>query len=141
MRCQLTALLLSLSSTAAVAQTPEDSVRAVEMARRDALLAGDTVALSRLVAEEFVEISRLGQLRLRADNIREISAGELRLTAVRFDSLVVRIYGEVAILRGIADNVGTYRGFGFSGKIRYTRTFVRRAGRWQAVVMQHTPMP
>jgi hypothetical protein len=29
----------------------------------------------------------------------------------------------------------------FSGRIRYTRVFVRRDGRWQAVTMQHTPMP
>jgi hypothetical protein len=41
----------------------EDSVRAAEQARGQALLAADTVALSRLVADEFVEISRLGQAR------------------------------------------------------------------------------
>ena len=41
-------------------RTPEDSVRAAEMARGDALLHADTVALSRLIAPEFFEISRLG---------------------------------------------------------------------------------
>jgi len=118
--------------------TAEDSVRAAEQARGQALLTADTVALSRLVADEFVEISRLGQIRTRADNIRDIASGELKLTAVKYDSLVVRMYGEVAVLRGIADNTGTFRGFPFSGKIRYTRVFVRRDGRWQAVAMQQT---
>jgi ketosteroid isomerase-like protein len=119
----------------------EDSVRAVEMARGQALLRADTVALSRMVADEFVEISRLGTLRTKADNIRDISSGVLRLTTVQYDSLTVKVYGNVAVLQGIADNTGTLRGMPFSGKIRYMRIFVRRDGRWQAVAMQQTPMP
>ena len=77
--------------------TPEDSVRAAEMARGQALLHADTVALSRMIADEFVEISRLGTLRTRAANIHDIVSG-------------------------------------------YTRIFVRRDGRWQAVAMQQTSM-
>jgi hypothetical protein len=122
------------------ATAAEDSVRAAEAARGQALLHADTAALSRLVADEFVEISRLGQLRTKADNMRDIASGDLKLTAVKYDSLAVRIYGDVAVLRGIADNAGTFRGFPFSGKIRYSRIFVRRDGRWQAVAMQQTPM-
>jgi hypothetical protein len=119
----------------------EDSIRAVEQARGQALLRADTSALSRLVADEFVEISRLGQLRTKADNLREIASGALKLVSVKYDSVTVRIYGECAVLRGIADNTGTFRGFPFAGKIWYTRVFVRRDGRWQAVAMQQTPIP
>src|SRR5438046_10122106 len=114
----------------------EDSVRAVEANRAQALLRADTAALARMVADEFVEISRLGQLRTKADNIRDIASGALRLTSVQYDSLTVRIYGEVAVLRGIADNTGTFRGIPFSGKIMYTSDLVRRDGRWQAVAVQ-----
>jgi len=124
----------------ATASSPEDSVRAVETARGQALVHADTVALSRMLADEFVEISRLGTRRTRADNIRDIASGALRLTSVRYDSLTVRIYGDVAVLQGIADNTGTFRGFPFSGKIRYTRIFVRRDGRWQGIAMQQTSM-
>jgi ketosteroid isomerase-like protein len=139
-------LLLTVRSANIAAQGaptgsgPEDSVRALETARGEALLHADTVALSRMVADEFVEISRLGARRTRADNIRDIASGALRLTSVKYDSLTVRIYGDVAVLQGIADNTGTFRGFPFSGKIRYTRVFVRRDGRWQAVAMQQTSM-
>ena len=45
--------------------TPEDSVRAVESSRARALLQADTAALARMVADEFIEISRLGQLRTK----------------------------------------------------------------------------
>jgi uncharacterized protein DUF4440 len=93
-----------------------------------------------MIAPEFIEISRLGQIRTRDDNIREIAAGVLKLQTITYDSLTVRMYGNVALLFGIADNTGTFRGFPFAGKIRYTRVFVRRDGRWQAVSMQQTPM-
>ncbi|HEX4600636.1 MAG TPA: nuclear transport factor 2 family protein [Gemmatimonadales bacterium] len=121
--------------------TREDSIRALETARAQALLKADTTTLSRLVADDFTEISRLGTLRTKADNMREIATGALRLTAVRYDSQTVRLYGEVAVLQGLADNTGTFRGFPFSGRIRYTRVFVRRDGRWQAVAMQQTSIP
>jgi len=81
-------------------KAPEDSVRALEWARAQALLHADTTALSRMVADEFIEVSRFGTLRTKADNIREIGSGTLKLTSVRYDSLTVRIYGEVAVVRG-----------------------------------------
>ena len=132
--------VLQLLGATAQAQV-EDSVKAVEMGRRDALLAADTVALSKMLAPDFMEISRLGTVRTRADNIRDIASGALHLTSIKYDSLSVRVYGDVAVLTGIADNTGTMRGFPFAGRVRYTRVFVRREGRWQAVLMQQTPMP
>jgi hypothetical protein len=90
------------------------------------------------VPPDFNEISRLGTVRTRADNIRDIASGRLHLTAIHYDSQTVRVYGDVAILQGIADTVGTLAGVPFTGRIRYTRVFVRRDGRWQAVTMQQT---
>ncbi|HEY2954437.1 MAG TPA: nuclear transport factor 2 family protein [Candidatus Eisenbacteria bacterium] len=125
---------------AAGAAAADSAVRAAETARGQALLKADTTALSRLVADEFIEISRLGTIRTKADNLREIASGGLKLTSVKYDSLTVRVYGDVAVLQGIADNAGTFRGMPFGGRIRYTRVFVRRDGRWQAVAMQQTMM-
>ena len=69
----------------------EDSVRDAETARAQALLHADTTALSRLVADEFVEVSRLGALRSKGDNLRDIASGQLKLTSVKYDSTTVRI--------------------------------------------------
>ena len=139
MIARIAALFLLVCAGSLSAQAP-DSIKALETSRGQALLQADTVALSRMLATEFVEVSRLGAVRSRADNIRDIASGTLKLTAVKYDSLDVRIYGDVAVLRGIADNTGTFRGFPFSGKVRYTRVFVKRDGRWQAVEMQQTAM-
>jgi ketosteroid isomerase-like protein len=101
-------------------------------------MAADTVTLSRLVADEFVEISRFGAVRTRAANIREIASGMLRLNSIRYDSSSVSVYGDVAVLMAIVDNAGTLGGVPFSGRLRYTRVFVRRDGEWKAVAMQQT---
>lgn len=138
--------LLALGGRPAMAQVAGDttaraaSVKDAELARRQALLASDTVALSRLVAPEFYEISRFGLIRPRSANMREIATGTLHLLTINYDSTMVHVYGDVAVLSAIADNTGTYMGVPFSGKIRYTRVFVWRDDRWQAVVMQQTPM-
>jgi ketosteroid isomerase-like protein len=132
---------LAAAKEKAAAPSPQDEVRAVEMARADALLHADTTALSRMTANDFVEISRFGQLRTKADNMRDVGSGDLKLATVKYDSLTVRVYGDVAVLQGIADNTGSFRGMPFAGKIRYTRIFIRRDHRWQAVAMQHTMMP
>ncbi len=119
----------------------QDSVRALEQARAQALLRADTTTLGRMVAPEFVEVSRLGTLRTRCDNIGEIATGALKLTAIRYDSQTVRVYGDVAILTGISENAGAFHGMPFTGRVRYTRIFVRRPAGWQAVLMQQTPIP
>src|SRR5262245_2693826 len=140
-----TFLLLLVSGTGVAttskATSAEEEVRALDMARGQALLKADTTAIARMTADEFVEVSRLGQLRTKADNLRDVRSGALKLTSVKYDSMSVRVYGDVAILRSIADNAGTFRGFPFGGKIWITRVFVKRDGRWQAVAMQHTPIP
>jgi len=118
-----------------------DEVRAVEAARGKALLAGDTAEIARQTADDFVEISRLGMLRTKADNLRDLTSGALKITSFKQDSVSVRVYGDVAILREITDNTGSMRGFPFAGRIWVTRMYVKRDGRWQAVAMQHTPIP
>jgi len=134
------ALLVAVAAQAGDATHTADSVRAAEQARADALLKADTTALSRLVADDFVEISRLGTLRTKADNIRDIASGDLKLLTVKYDSTNVRVYGDVAVLRAIANNTGMFHGQPFAGRIWYTRVFVWRDGRWQAVTMQQTPI-
>ena len=142
----LAMLMIALASTAVCADekpkpSAADQIRALEAARGEALMKADTAAIARMTADEFVEVSRLGQLRTKADNLRDVGSGALKITSVKQDSVSVQVYGDVAILREITDNAGTFRGFPFAGRLWVTRVFVKREGRWQAVAMQHTPIP
>ncbi len=117
-----------------------NQIRAAEMSIRDALLSSDTVALSRLHATEFVEISVLGTLRTWAENMRDVATGDLQLLTIKYDSLDVRVYGDVGILTSIVNRTGTYLAKPFATRIWYTRVFVWRDGRWQTVMVQQTPI-
>src|SRR5262245_33917436 len=136
------ACLACYSHAASVSHaTAADSILALEQIRGKALLSADTLTLSRLVANEFIEISRLGEVRTKYDNLHDLSTGTLKISSVKYDSLNVRVYGNMAVLFGIADNKGTFRGFPWGGKVRYLRVFIRRDGRWQAVASQQTALP
>ena len=141
---RVTVVVIALLVVAVLPAAPQqasavaDSLIALEAERGQALLRADTAALSRMIGADFVEISRLGQLRSKAANMADIGSGRMKLLSVKYDSLAVRLYGDVAVMTGIADNTGTYGEFPFSGRIRYMRVFVRRDGRWQAVAMQQT---
>ena len=138
----LMALAVSAGEARAAADAHNaDGVRAAEQARGKALLEADTTTISRLTADDFMEISRLGTLRTKADNLRDMASGNLKLLTVQYDSTNVRVYGDVAVLRAIANNTGMFHGMPFAGRVWYTRVFVWREGRWQAVTMQQTPIP
>jgi ketosteroid isomerase-like protein len=140
-------VLASLSMASARAQGPAAAqsdvsvIRALEMRRGEALVKADTKTLSEMVADDFVEVTRLGQLRTKAENMADIANGTLKLTSVKYEDTTVKIYGDVAVLIAVADNVGAFRGVPFSGKVRYTRIFVKRPSGWQAVAMQQTSIP
>jgi ketosteroid isomerase-like protein len=122
------------------APTVADSIRLLEQARARALLASDTLALAQMIAPEFTEVARRGTIRTREDNFRDLATDALQYTSLAFDSLEVRVYGEVAIVRGIATSSRVLNDRPETWRVRYTRIFIRRASRWQAVAAQSTPI-
>src|SRR5262249_38067033 len=93
--------VMAAQTTVCSIRADEDTVRALERSRGEALLQADVTSLGRMVADEFVEISRFGQVRTKADNLRDISSGDLKLLTVQYNDLTVHVYGDVAILTGI----------------------------------------
>jgi ketosteroid isomerase-like protein len=148
----MTRLLLGVGLTAIVGVLPinvglgqartsvADSIRLLEHARAHALLTRDTAALGRMIAPEFTEVARRGTIRTREDNLRDLATDVLRYTSIAFDSLDVRVYGDVAIVRGIATSNRVLNDKPEAWRVRYMRVFVRRNGRWQAVAAQSTPI-
>ena len=59
------------------AASAQEAIRALEYSRGDALLKADTTALAAMVADDFVEISRLGQLRTKKPTTLETSRVEI----------------------------------------------------------------
>lgn len=133
-------IFLALSSTLLSAQTSAvDELKRLEGERSRAQVAGNVNKLDELIAPEFIEMNAAGNVRTKAQNLEGHRAGETHW--LRFDliDLEVEDHGDTAIVRGHLIRKGTSRGRDLSGETRYTRYFVRRNGKWQAIFQYSVP--
>jgi ketosteroid isomerase-like protein len=152
-RCSLLLLCalgaLSASATQHVAVHPRPAVPAadqviireiVDMERqsKEATLHRDADFTQRTLADDYVAITPLGQVTTKQDAISARKSGQLRYESLSVTDMVVRLYGDTAVVTARADVKGRQLGEDFSGPYRYTRVWVRRNGRWQTVSYQAT---
>lgn len=110
----------------------------MERQAREASLHRDPDFSQRALAEDYVAITPLGQVTTKKDTVSFRKSGQLRYDSIDVSDMVVRIYGDTAVVTARADVKGHQLGEDFSGPYRYTRVWVRRAGHWQAVSYQAT---
>ena len=110
----------------------------MERQAREASLHRDPDFSQRTLAEDYVAITPLGQVTTKQDTISARKSGQLRYDSINVSDMVVRIYGDTAVVTARADVKGHQLGEDFSGPYRYTRVWVRRTGHWQAVSYQAT---
>ena len=90
------------------------------------------------LAEDYVAITPLGQVTTKQDSVSARKSGKLRYDTINITDMVVRVYGDTAVVTARAEVKGHQLGEDFSGPYRYTRVWVRRDGRWQTVSYQAT---
>jgi ketosteroid isomerase-like protein len=112
----------------------------VEMERqvKDASLRRDADFSQKTLAEDYVAISPLGQVSTKQDTLSVRRSGQLRYDTINITDMVVRVYGDTAVVTARAEVRGHQLGEDFSGPYRYTRVWVRRSGHWQTVSYQAT---
>jgi ketosteroid isomerase-like protein len=123
-------------------QSPEQETirQIVDMERqsKEASLRRDSDFSLRMLAEDYVAITPLGQVTTKRETISARRSGQLRYDAMNVTDMVVRVYGDTAIVTARADVKGHQLGEDFSGPYRYTRIWVRHNGQWQTVSYQAT---
>jgi ketosteroid isomerase-like protein len=110
----------------------------MEHQAREASLHRDADFSQRTLAEDYVAITPLGQVTTKQDTVSARKSGQLRYDTINVSDMVVRVYGDTAVVTARADVKGHQLGEDFSGPYRYTRVWVRRTGHWQAVSYQAT---
>ena len=119
----------------------QDTIREiVEMERqaREASLHRDADFSARTLSEDYVAITPLGTVTTKQDTVSARKSRQLRYDTIDVTDMVVRIYGDTAVVTARADVKGHQLGEDFSGPYRYTRVWVKKTGRWQAVSYQAT---
>ena len=128
-------------SKPAIESGDQETIREiVEMERqaKEASLRRDADFPKRTLAEDYVAITPLGQVTTKQDSVSARKSGQLRYDTIDVSDMVVRLYGDTAIVTARADVKGHQLGEDFSGPYRYTRVWGRRSGHWQAVSYQAT---
>jgi ketosteroid isomerase-like protein len=112
----------------------------VDMERqcKEASLRRDSDFSLRTLADDYVAITPLGQVATKQETISARRSGQLRYEAMNITDMVVRVYGDTAVVTARADVKGHQLGEDFSGPYRYTRVWIRRNGQWQTVSYQAT---
>lgn len=104
----------------------------------DARVKRDVAFLENLYSKEFRITSMNGSVVTRAEDIAVFASGEMKPAAVTDEDMEVLLYDDVAIVRGIENMEGTYKGVFGKFSARFTNVFVKRDGRWQLVTHHST---
>ena len=127
--------------TNAIGPRDEEIVREIvdlERQAKEAALKRDAAFSEKTLAEDYVAISPLGQVINKADTIAARKTAQLRYESIEVSEMVVRLYGNTAVVTARAEVKGRELGEEFSGPYRFTRIWVRRSGRWMTVSYQAT---
>jgi ketosteroid isomerase-like protein len=123
------------------ASQDQDSVRQIQELERqakDASVHRDAAFAERMLADDYVAITPLGQVITKGDTIAARRSGQLRYDSIDISDMVVRVYGNTAVVTARAEVKGKDLGEEFSVPYRYTRVWIRRSGHWQTVSYQAT---
>jgi Domain of unknown function (DUF4440) len=97
--------------------------------------------LERLLAPGWRVTRADGRVSTRDDVLREFDSGTNRLREGKVDDILVRTFGDFAVVTGRTQARGEYAGQAYDVTLRFTDAFVRRNGQWQAVASHATRIP
>jgi ketosteroid isomerase-like protein len=117
----------------------EQEVLAQERALQAAQRASDVEALSRLLHPDLLAVGPDGSLADRAADLAAHESGVFRISSLEEEDVRVRIAGDTAVTFVVLRIRGTIAGEDASGRMRYTRTWVRDGGDWRVIAAHIAP--
>lgn len=140
--------ILAFTMALSMAQSPtpdngtEQAVRHQESLYADAVKRQDVAAIQSILAEDFLATSSRGELRNRAMELDDLKPNQgFSIDDFRLDDLRVRVFDNAAIVTGRQILEIRYNRQPLTSLFRYTRVYVKRGDRWQAVAQQLTALP
>jgi ketosteroid isomerase-like protein len=134
----LCALLLAGAGASAADDAAAAQVKGAEEARFQAMVKGDQAALDRLLAADLTYTHSSGKLETKQELMALIKEGRYQYRSFTPREMKVRVYGETAVVTGLAEVEVTTDGKPLALKLRYTNVHLRKDGRWQLVAWEST---
>jgi len=114
----------------------QDETELIELQQKlaKAWLSRDRAMVERIIAPDWISTYPDGQMTDRAGVLAQIFVtGVHEIHGLKIDDVKARVFGDAAVVTGRTHGVGAFEGARYEVVIRFTDTFVRRAGQWQAV--------
>ncbi len=119
--------------------TDEEAVAALVSARADALVRGDADRMREILAPDFTYTNASGVSCNREEYVASyVGSSELVWQAQESSALLVRVYGDAAVVTLDVHDRAAWRGEPFEGDFRSMFVYVRRGGTWRCVAGQTT---
>jgi ketosteroid isomerase-like protein len=132
-------LALVAGQPAGHAADADKDIRALEELWNSARATADVATLDRILADEWTVTHANGTTDTKARYLADLKSGARTFTGgVTEKDVVVRFYGDTAIVTGSSDSTVSLNGQRQGGALHFTRVFVKREGVWKMVVTQAT---
>ena len=106
----------------------------LQQALAKAWVSADRGTIDRIIAPDWRSTGPDGRMTDRAGVLADVfETRRHRIHRVEIDDVAARVFGDAAVVTGRTHGVGEVDGTAYDVVIRFTDTFVRREGRWQAV--------
>jgi ketosteroid isomerase-like protein len=119
--------------------TETGTVLAAERALQAAMRASDVEALERLLHPDLLAVGPDGGTIDRAGDLAAHRSGRFSIAELVEEQVEVRMAGDTAVTFAVLRVAGTIDGADVSGRMRYTRTWVRDAGSWRVLAAHIAP--
>lgn len=145
MKTKLSLIAASLFASAAAwaadpaGATDEQQLKKIEQDWADAYVKRDSSFVERITVDDFAFIGPAGDIVNKAEYVKSIT-GDTVFTAFKLEDVKVRVYGDAAVVLGIANVSAKTKGEEENGKYSFTDVFVKQKGEWKAVSGHVTPV-
>src|ERR1044071_8742318 len=111
----------------------DDPILAVEDELREAMLAGDVATLDRLIDDDLMFVSHLGQVVGKAEDLEMHRTRRLRITSMTPSDRRIQRLGETTVVTVRMHTTAIVDGVDVEETFRYTRVWYRRPDGWKIV--------
>ena len=116
----------------------EKEILAIEVQKNDAMQKGDVKVLEPIYGDSLIFVNARGQVLTKQDRLKEFDSGSVKYQSFFQGDYRFHIYGNTAIVTGIACSVVDYHGRVTRTPRRFTSVYVKLDGQWRFVAHQAT---
>jgi hypothetical protein len=133
-------MLTLLLAAAAAASVPADLAAAVR-AYDKAQVEGNRAELERWLADDYLLVNSSGATETKAQLVADYTASGFKLEPFTIEQPVEKVWGDGAVMGGIATLKGMDSGRPFAMRLRFADIWAKRSGRWQVIYTQVAKAP